>query len=227
LNRLVALCLVGIVGAGAPALAQDAGGDAPVRGVEVALGVGYGSPLGGYGETTGFKTNTSLDYWITGQVPISVELGYRIDRRFVVGLSGQYGFAFVNKDHTLPCDEGVSCSASVIRIDAGIIWNIVPGAKVAPWIGLGAGYEWAHISQEGLIVSSWTSKGPEYANLRVGADLAVAPGFRVGPFFSLSFGRYESESGFGESVAAASTFTTTRVHEWFVAGTRGTYDLHF
>jgi hypothetical protein len=226
MKHLSASYLAGILLAGRLAWA-DATVARPERGIEVALGVGYGNPLGGYGQTTAFNTSMSLDYWITGQVPISVELGYRIDRRFVVGLSGQYGFAFVNKDHTIPCNDGVSCSASVSKIDAGAIWNILPDARIAPWVGLGAGYEWATIAQEGRIMSRATVRGPEYANLRGGADFPVAPGLRLGPFFGLSFGRYESASFTGLVATPAPTFTMTEVHEWLVVGARGTYDFLF
>ncbi|HTB57086.1 MAG TPA: hypothetical protein VLC06_04395, partial [Polyangia bacterium] len=82
--------------------------------------------MGGFGETTVFNTTMSLDYWITGELPISLDFGYRINRRFVVGAFGQFGFGLVNKSHTVPCDEGVTCSASVSIIGAGLIWNILP-----------------------------------------------------------------------------------------------------
>ena len=159
---------------------QGGGSQAPQRGLEVAVGVGYGIPLGGFGETSAFNTTMSLDYWITGELPISLDLGYRINRRFVVGLFGQFGFGLVNKSHTIPCDEGVTCSARVSLLGAGLIWNILPDAFAAPWVGLGAGSEWSSITQSGRIQTSATNRGPVYAVLRGGAEVAIARGLRLG-----------------------------------------------
>jgi hypothetical protein len=209
-------------------LGSGEGGQEPQRGLEVAVGVGYGIPFGGFGETTVFNTTMSLDYWITGEVPASLDLGYRINRRFVVGLFGQFGVGFVNESHTIPCDEGVTCSASVSIIGGGLIWNVLPGAFAAPWVGLGAGTEWSTITQSGRIQTSATNRGPVYAVLRGGADFMVAHGLRVGPFFSLSVGRYETETLGGEvATNAQPTFTVTQLHEWLVFGARGSYDIGF
>ena len=207
--------------------APGGGSKAPERGIEVAVGLGYGSPLGGFGQTTVSNSPMSLDYWITGEVPISFDLGYRINRRFVVGLFGQFGVGLVNESHTTPCDEGVSCSATVGVIGAGLSWNILPDAFGAPWVGLGAGTEWSTVEQSGRIQTSATNKGPVYAVLRGGVDFPVAPGLRIGPFFSLSFGRYETETLGGEVANAQPTFTVTQIHEWLVFGARGTYDVGF
>ena len=208
--------------------AQGEGDKGPERGLEVAVGAGYGIPLGGFGETTAFNTTMSLDYWITGELPISLDFGYRINRRFVVGAFGQFGFGLVNKSHTVPCDEGVTCSASVSIIGAGLIWNILPDAFAAPWVGLGAGAESSSITQSGRIQTSATNRGPVYALLRGGAEVTLARGLRLGPFFSLSVGRYESETLGGEfATNGQPTFTVTQIHEWLVFGARGSYDIGF
>lgn len=210
----------------APALAQAEGAAQPDQAIEVAIGLGYGQPLGRYGQTTAFKTGMSLDYWITGQVPVSLELGYRFDRHLVIGFAGQYGFGFVNQDHTVPCNNGVSCSASVTRIGLEATWNLLPKVRLGPWIGLGVGYEWFTTEQSGRINAVATARGPEYAALRGGADIAIGRELNVGPFFNLSFGRYENEIFSGDSLTGTPpTFTQTAIHEWLVVGTRGTYDF--
>ncbi len=210
----------------APTLAQVEKAGGPDRAIELAIGIGYGQPLGGFGQTTAFNTSTSLDYWITGQIPLSLDIGYRFDRHVVIGLSGQYGFGFVNQSHTFPCSGSVSCSASVTRIGVEAIWNVLPDGRLGPWVGLGLGYEWFTSQQTGLVNIVATDSGPEYAHLRGGTDVAITRGLRTGPFFSLSFGRYENQTISGETAPPApSTFTRTAIHEWLVVGARGTYDF--
>ena len=227
MSRFASFSVLVAVLAAPPAFGQGEPGRQPERGIEVAVGVGYGVPLGGFGETSVFNTSMSLDYWITAEVPISLDLGYRINRRFVVGLFGQFAFGFVNESHTIPCDDGVSCSARVGVIGADLVWNSLPGALAAPWIAVGAGTEWSTIKQSGRIQTSATNRGPTYAVLRGGADFAIGHGLSVGPFASLSFGRYQTETLSGEVANGQPTFTATAVHEWLVFGARGTYDIGF
>jgi hypothetical protein len=222
------VCLLASIALTAPALgAEPQLAEGPARAIEVALGVGYGAPLGGYGKTTAYPSGVSLDYWINGQVPVSLDIGYRINRRFVIGAFGQYGFGFLDKDHTAPCSGSFSCSARVVRVDVGGVWNILPEAALAPWIGLAVGYEWFTTKQEGNGLDvSVTARGPELANLRGGVDFTLARGLCAEPFFSLSFGRYSDISASTAAIPPPS-FTEKQIHEWLVVGVRGRYDIGF
>ena len=56
--------------------------------------------------------------------------------------------------------------------------------RVDPWIGLGFGYEWQHLT------SGFTFQGWDFLRIGGGCDFALLPGFSVGPFAEISIGEF-------------------------------------
>ncbi|HET6338619.1 MAG TPA: outer membrane beta-barrel protein [Polyangiales bacterium] len=199
-------------------------------GFEGGLRVGYGIPLG---DADG-GPDSSLSGGISGQIPIQIDLGYRVIPNLTIGLYGQYGFGFVGDDASDGCDASsqISCSAHDIRLGIQAHYHFQPGQKLDPWIGLGLGYEWMGFSVEGggLEVSS-TLHGFEFFNFQAGLDIAVAEHFYIGPVLTLSFAQFSSlsidcssSSGLCDQMPSASgDIDEKALHEWLMIGVRGVY----
>lgn len=192
-------------------------------GFQFGLRLGYGIPLG---KASG-ADNADLSNVVSGQIPIWLDVGYRITPAIYVGLYGQYGIAFVNKDQNTECKaDGVSCSASDIRFGVNAHYHFSPGQSVDPWAGIGIGYEILGFSGSGggQDVSSST-KGLEFLNLQGGADFLATSGLSVGPFASFSLGQYSSTSVTAPGIDQSGSIDNTAMHEWLVIGVRGAYNL--
>lgn len=205
--------------AAAPA-AEPAPAAAPKResGLELGLRVGYGLPLGDA------QKDSKLSDGITGQVPIWLDVGYRINPNIYAGAYFAYGFAFVNKDKF--CANGADCSASDMRFGINAHYHIMPDQSFDPWVGIGIGYEIASskATAGGQSFKS-TVSGFEFVNVQVGGDFKVAPNFAVGPFVALSVAQYSSLSTDPELPGADSSIKDKTIHEWLTFGVRGTFGL--
>jgi opacity protein-like surface antigen len=135
----------------------------------------------------------------------------------------------VNDDQQNYCrNANVDCSASDVRLGLMGRYTFAPVWRVAPWAGLGIGYEWGDFSvHQSLLGNSNTDStwsGFEFANLQAGADYRVSPQFAVAPFISFSIGQYQSTS---TTTVTGMTSTTTdqdlakkSLHEWIMIGAR-------
>lgn len=198
-------------------------------GFEAGLRVGYGIPMGDVDD------DGKLSDIIGGQIPLILDIGYRVTPNLFVGLYGQYGFGWVGGDTSTACDSSseVSCSAQDIRLGIEAQFHFLPRQKLDPWIGLGIGYEWMGVSIEGGgIEVSATASGFEFINLQAGLDIAVAEHFYIGPFLNLSFGQYsdlsiDCSSGAsaicGGQFGASGEIENKALHEWLMIGVRGAY----
>jgi outer membrane protein len=200
------------------------------RGFSLGARAGVGIPLG---RATGVGGD-DLSGTFALALPLQVEAGWRFDRRWYAGAYFQYAFAWMASPlrSRAGCEgAGTSCSAYVLRFGAEVAYTIAPAARLAPWVGLGAGYEIA-----GFTVSSSaqtndaTYRGFEVAHLSGGADYRVSPAVRIGPFATVTAAQYSSIETpfnpvtrvFGQS---QSLDLEKAFHVWLVLGVRGTFDL--
>lgn len=195
-------------------------------GFEAGLRVGYGIPLGSLSE------NNDLSDGIGGQIPLILDVGYRVIPNLFIGLYGQYGFAWVGGDIADLCDAtNADCSAHDIRLGIQAHYHFQPRQGLDPWIGLGFGYEWFGVSAEGGNTEFSTgAHGFEFINLQAGLDLRASQNFYVGPFLTLSIGQFskatvDCESGLCGTgqFGASGDIENTAVHEWLMLGLRGAY----
>jgi hypothetical protein len=198
-------------------------------GFEAGLRLGYGIPLG---DVTGEGGGGDLADGIEGQIPIILDVGYRVIPQLFVGLYAQYGFGFVGDVIDAACDASseISCSAHDIRLGIEGHFHFMPGEKLDPWIGLGLGYEWLTLGVEGGGAEvSITASGFEFFNLQAGLDIAASEHFYVGPFLSVSFAQYSdlsvdcSSNNFCDGFGADGDIEETAIHEWLMLGVRGAY----
>jgi hypothetical protein len=228
IKNVLAFCLfASLAVAGRAALAHPAPSEAQRGGIELGLRLGYGVPLGDHGRVAAVPMNTTLSHWINGQIPIWVDLGYRIIPSLYVGLYSQYGVGFVNTANVAPCSGGTSCSMGDIRIGGNITYHIMPSRPFHPWLGLGGGYEWLVLAQTATAggTLTTTSKGPEFVNLQAGGDMVIARTISVGPFVSFSMGEFSVVTA-SAPLPPSQNIVDRSVHEWLVFGVRGILDIH-
>ncbi len=200
---------------------------------QVQLGVraGWAASTGDVFRTKGSDVTPSetvrMSNWIGTQIPLQLDVGYGVTAGVTVGAYVSYGYGlagggFANDCRTFHAD----CSASVVRtgLEASYAFPFTRSApRLAGWVGLGAGYEWAESDAKVYALTDRTSlEGWELLNVQAGADYRVSDRFAVGPYVMYGLGRY---SGGSSSGTAFSALASTRMHGWLGLGVRGTYRL--
>ncbi len=221
--RAAATLIVALsIGLSAPAtaLAQEpAPNDRP--GVDLSVRTGFAIP---FGKADGDAAN-SLSDELTGGIPIALEGAVRITPLISAGLLFQYVPLLFKDTAEDNCGNGVSCSGAAYHLGAEFLLHF-PQQGFAPWVGLGAGYEWLSLSASQAGVSATAgANGFEFLMLQAGFDVRLAPQFSLGGFAMLSFSQYGSESVTYAGSDVSSDVTNTSVHEWLVFGVRGTVGL--
>ena len=195
--------------------------DCPKVKVELGARAGYALPIGS--ALDGTKLSSMTD----GQVPLWVDAGLRVGSHWFFGAYGNVGYAIPTGS---ACPTGASCSGSDVRVGLEAQYRFLAAPRLEPWIGVGAGYEWLHLSESlGRESLDATLHGFELFNVQAGADYRLCKGISVGPFAALSVGEYTNESvsfssGDGSS-SRSSTIDNTALHEWLTLGVRGRFDL--
>src|SRR5205807_1252970 len=100
------------------------------HGLQLAVRGGFVLPLGGI-----TQDNSYGDYF-TGFVPLRAEVGYRIDRNWMLGGFFQYAFGLPKN-----CPQGISCAGNVLAAGLQAHYHFVVREDIDPWVGLGFGYE--------------------------------------------------------------------------------------
>lgn len=201
---IVASMVLGSLLIASSALAAEGSGS----GLSVGLRSGYGIAMG-----DAFK-DAKMSDGIKGQIPIWLDLGYKINPNIYVGGYFSYGIGMINKDKA--CGGG-SCGANIMRFGIDAHYHIMPEATFDPWVGLGVGYEIAKTT--GDVEASL--KGLEFVNIQAGGDYKVAPNFGIGPWLSFSMAQYSKVEAGGQSA----DITDKAMHQWLMIGIRGVYDI--
>lgn len=197
--------------------------------IELGLRLGYGIPMGTLTSTDlgpFGKIDIKQSDVFKGQIPIWLDVGYRINPNIYVGGYLSYGIGMLNKDYTKgACDQpGVSCSASLINLGVMGAYHLMPDQSFDPWVGVGVGYEIAKFKESsGSTEGGGSYSGLTFLNLQAGGDYKVDPAFGIGPFISLAIGQYGSCSLDSGKDCKLDQKT---LHEWFTIGAKGTYDLY-
>jgi hypothetical protein len=105
-----------------------------------------------------------------------------------------------------------------------------PDGRLDPWIGAGLGIEWlrAEIDDPGAtpVRRELTWAGLELPLLDLGVDVRISPRFSLGPYLSVSFGRFTSRSERPEGGSTARDPIDHReAHGWGQAGLKATFLL--
>jgi len=208
----------------APALAAGPDG----QGFEIGVRTGYAFSAGRLGAPPN-GTDYDVGDYVTGQWPIWIDAGYRLNPNVYLGGYFQYGFGFVNDDSQDYCRSAdVDCSASDVRLGVMARYHFMPAWRFSPWAGLGFGYEWGKFSVNQSLISEsdtdWSWHGFEFMNLQAGADYRFAHRFVVAPFVSVSLGQFRKMA---QTTTVGSTTRTDKynvakesLHEWILIGVR-------
>lgn len=195
----------------------------PEAGLELALRTGVAVPFGD------IQNNSSLDSYAKSAIPLVVEGGYRFDSNLFAGARFQYGFAQVKNPNGSCSNNNASCGGSVVTLGLEGIYRLQPQAQFAPWLGVGAGYEWSSWDAESSVLNGAagaTMKG-FVAMVQGGGDVRVTPQLVLGPFLEASFGRFDTVSTrlrLGNTLSESdSDINDTAWHMWVALGVRGAF----
>ncbi|HET8722981.1 MAG TPA: hypothetical protein VFM53_02175 [Anaeromyxobacteraceae bacterium] len=152
-------------------------------------------------------------------IPIQADVGLTLHRRWFVGAYVQYAWSFMQVGQ---CKVGQDCSVTGLRV--GVEATYAFGDHGGPWAGLGTGWEWMFTSISSptfarkVDVSGW-----EFANVQGGWDVEVSPGWKVGPWVSVSVGEFSRATLSGGGAIIEQNIANTAVHGWLQFGLRGTF----
>jgi hypothetical protein len=197
-------------------------------GLSFGLRTGYGIPLGEAADGVKLKDLAS------GAVPVQLECGWRFDEHWLAGAYYSWGPTFVaDGAETALAARGATDVSGHFEQRIGVqgIYTFSPMKKLAPWAGVGVGYEWTRYADakvDGREVEVGL-RGFE-AMVQAGADYRLNPRLSVGPFATFNVGQYRStiewvENGDDLDTSADASIGDRGVHEWIQLGIRGTFDL--
>lgn len=195
------------------------GNDGGAGSVQVGLRLGFGLPLGEASK------NNDLGDGLIGQIPLWLDVGYKVSPKVLIGLYASVGF-LIFESASAPgdsgCPDGADCSGTDVRLGAQLHYFTNPGGPTSFWLGGGFGYEWFSVSVES---SDSQVRGFEYINGQLGLDFASGDNTAVGPFAAITVGQFDK---FKASIANQSSdgdIEQTGMHQWLMLGIRGTTDL--
>jgi hypothetical protein len=177
-----------------------------VSGWELAFRTGVIFPAGDA------ASGAALSLEVGVQFPLVLDVGYRINEHFFVGVVGQYAIGTIPSGQ---CDSSQSCSESNGRVGAELqVHPLGRSGRVDPWFGLGFGYEWqlygvSSSGQSGTLALS----GFDFLNVDVGIDFPVGK-VHLGPYFGFTLGQFDHAS---DSNGSAS-IDEKALHYWFCVG---------
>lgn len=175
-------------------------------GGQLALRTGYSAPLGEIGN------GRALPNTFGGQASFALEAGGKIQSHVFVG--GSFGFGVGG------CNEGPTCTGLTAHLGPEIIVDLLPDAKVDPWIGYGIGFEYAQASNP----SSWY-RGWELGHFMLGVDFRFSRAFGIGPFADLSLAEYTHVTTSVQNLSPEGPVFVDAsldhaLHEWLTLGVR-------
>lgn len=222
--------VVSVLAVAAPPPARAEPAPEPKLGIDVGMQLGYGLPFGNVAAGPGLQ----IDEIVAGVVPVAIDASYRIDDLIAVGLLLQYGVVQF-QDTEQACPAGASCGGFLLGTAAQVTLRAPVPWAVVPWLRLGGGYEWLRLSLTGNVGGgatdfSLTLRGVMFGVVQAGADYHLLPALAVGPYVSLSVGRYDFQSTSGTIGGVPPDGGNMMVpdraaHEWLMFGVRGV--VHF
>jgi len=182
---------------------------APERAFEIGLGLGYSQGVGDIGG--GSPTLSDLTH---GGGEVQLDLGYRINRNWLVGVYGTGGKYSLG--NLTPGDSDVWSATAGVQAN----YHVLPGDQWDPWVGLGAGWRGHWITKPG---ASDTRHGLDLARVQVGVDYRVSPEFSISPYLGASATMFLTQS-----LAQQGGFSNVpdpSVNFFFAGGLMGRFDV--
>jgi len=219
LIKTVGLAVAGLIlSAGSIALADETvvvSGTAPEKAsglynaFEIGIGAGYSQGVGDVGKNVPSLTDSG-----GAGTSLELDLGWRIDPHFLVGIYGT-GAWFSTGDAPGNAFNNWSATAGVQGA-----YHFLPGENLDPWISLGTGWRGYWVNRpEGRD----SRHGLDLARLQVGLDVPVTNGVAVSPFVGASATLFLTQQ-----LAQETSFTDIqdrKVSVFLNAGVMGRFDL--
>lgn len=181
-------------------------------GLRFSLRTGVALPIG-----SSFPGSGALSDTITGYVPLRLDIGYRIERHFYIGVDAELA-AIVPAG----CTSGFTCSGTHSRLGVMVAYHLRPSETFDPYFGVGTGYEVLRTSRSIDSTSvDIVARGFELIDLELGGDVRLGRSWRIGPVVSGSVGKFTTVAVNG----TPSTDFETVLHAWVALGFRGAFDL--
>lgn len=188
------------------------------EGPEFAVRAGYATALGRVERGEPIRNS------MAGAIPLWVDVGYRLNQSWFVGVYGHYGLGIDSATSVSDCS---SCQHTWVRFGAQAQYRWLLDRTRALWVGLGVGRESLNTSIDQQLSSSRSVTGWELLNLQFGCDFRPTTGLSLGPYFSLSFDAYTEKNercGDNDCPRAERNVTSgldqSGVHSWVNAGMR-------
>lgn len=175
-----------------------------IEGLQLGLRTGWAIPLGSL-EGHGVHVNDAID----GQVPLWLDVGYRVMPSLHAAATVQWGYAAVAH-----CPAGQSCFAQDARVGFALDYHFMPSLRMDPYAGIGMAFE---VLSMDLGSRTSTYRGFEWLNVQAGADWPVSNALRLGPYASYGLGQFLWRNG--------SSVDSQDLHHWIQLGVRATFDL--
>jgi hypothetical protein len=199
------------------------------QGFELGLRAGYGVPVGNAfvafsSQVPPVQIVTRLSSLIEGQVPIWLDLGYRLRNGLYLGGYAQIGPGI--QEQCTPPD----CYFFDLRVGFNARYHFLAGRRVEPWVGLGLGYELLYQQRYTTILgtrfsSSAALHGFEFLNAQVGVDFRVTRQWALAPFFTCAVSQYERLTSRTAGAVSSRTDFEKTVHLWLLFGLRVAYNF--
>ncbi|WP_147451298.1 outer membrane beta-barrel protein [Corallococcus llansteffanensis] len=194
-----------------PAAADDAPSNS---GLALGVRAAYGVPVG-----DAVEDSSQSELFGTTVAP-QVDLSYFFGRQLSLGAYFQYGFAKGPED----CNDVTECNSRVLRFGVDLDYHFAPDAFVAPWVGVGVGYESGsvEIGEDGALATVSLS-GWDLGHAHFGVDFQLTRSIAVGPYVSASLGQYSemTSSVFGGAEVTRDIPSEQKaLHLWIQPGVR-------
>lgn len=167
------------------------------------------------GHVDGAATASMHDV-VPALVPVVADVGVRLTDSLYVGGFAQYAFGLVSK-----CPQYHECTAGQARLGLQVAWTFQPDAAMQPWLGVGAGYDLFTLTEiYSIYRMDGGARGFEYFNVQGGFDYKVGRDGRIGPFFSIALGSYQTVDVWLQGRSAEADVSKPATHLTLMAGMR-------
>ncbi len=185
---------------------------------KVGLSLGYSMP---YGDA---QKGESMSNVYSGEIPIELELTYKLTHSFGLGVYAGYGYGIITPSGRVAegvAASGVIGSAATYRFGVQGEWEFGKMGAAMPFIGARIGYVTENLTGKNDWPNS-SASGWEWLTLVGGADFEVSKSFTAGPFASAAIGTYTTAKPPGGSSESIPDAEQT-LHGWLTVGVRGTF----
>ncbi len=199
------------------AVSSSARPDGFRSGFEAGARLGAALPLGKAGRDAD-GVDRKLGELTAWRAPLWLDVMYRVSPAASYGLYGQVGVGATGDGCSGKCDF------SDLRIGVQGQWRFSPESGIAPWLGVGAG--WESLSYRSLSLATGVQStellgGPELL-LQAGLGLRVEKSVELGPFLSVGAGSYLRDSykcaPAGSDCPTGSAVAGSGLHSWLGLG---------